>query len=201
MGRAERRADGSVRIGYPGVTFRLKYSGPSPALVIDASGPNTHLDIRTEGGTGRRIRLPQGTSAVPLGDAGGDGIRSVEIVHQTEHWMGSFIAAGFSVPARCRMLTPDPLPERRLLFIGDLVTCGEGIDRLPGGEKESFASSNARQSFGMRIGRACHAQCHLVSYGGRGLVRDWQGRRDVLTAPQFFELAVPEETGAPAWNS
>jgi lysophospholipase L1-like esterase len=39
-----------------------------------------------------------------------------------------------------------------------------------------------------------------VCYGGRGLVRDWQGRSDVLTGPQLFELAVPEETGAAPWD-
>jgi len=38
---------------------------------------------------------------------------------------------------------------------------------------------------------------HLVAFGGRGLTRDWQGRTDVLTAPQFFELDIPVEEGPP----
>ncbi len=53
----------------------------------------------------------------------------------------------------------------------------------------------------MLVARALDAQCHLVAYGGRGVIRDWQGRSDVLNAPQFFDLAVPDEPGpAPAWD-
>jgi len=40
-----------------------------------------------------------------------------------------------------------------------------------------------------------------VAYGGRGVIRDWRGKCDVLNAPQFFELAVADEPGpAPAWD-
>jgi hypothetical protein len=46
----------------------------------------------------------------------------------------------------------------------------------------------------MRLARALDAQVHLVSYGGRGLLRDWQGKTDVLNAPQFFQLTIAEET-------
>jgi len=31
-------------------------------------------------------------------------------------------------------------------------------------------------------------------------VRDWQGKADVLNAPQFFGLALPDPATAPAWD-
>ena len=52
---------------------------------------------------------------------------------------------------------------------------------------------NGDLSYGMRLGRALSAQAQLVCYGGRGLIRDWRGRRDVPNAPQFFDLAVVDE--------
>jgi hypothetical protein len=58
---------------------------------------------------------------------------------------------------------------------------------------ESPRTANAARSFGMLLGRQLHAQVHLVSYGGRGVVRDWQGKTDTGNAPQFFELALPDD--------
>ena len=106
---------------------------------------------------------------------------------------------GFLLAPGGRLLDPAPWPKRRMLFVGDSVTCGERIDRQPG-ETEPFASSNGTLSYGMRLARALDAQCHLVCYGGRGLVRDWRGRTDVLTGPQLFDLAVADEVGGPPWD-
>jgi lysophospholipase L1-like esterase len=32
------------------------------------------------------------------------------------------------------------------------------------------------------------------------VIRDWQGRHDVLNAPQFFDLAVPDGDDPPRWD-
>jgi hypothetical protein len=87
-----------------------------------------------------------------------------------------------------------------MLFVGDSVTCAEGVDRVPGHSQGRPAGWNPARSYGMLLARKLDAQCHLVCYGGRGLVRDWQGRRDVLNAPQFFDLALPDELAPPAWD-
>jgi lysophospholipase L1-like esterase len=92
-----------------------------------------------------------------------------------------------------------------MLFIGDSVTCGERVDRGGGdcaaqAKEDVAAGSNAYQSYGMRLGRALGAQVHLVCYGGRGLIRDWRGKRNVLNAPQFFDAAVADERAPPRWD-
>ena len=33
----------------------------------------------------------------------------------------------------------------------------------------------------------------FVGYGGRGVIRDWQGIRNINNAPQFYELALPDD--------
>jgi lysophospholipase L1-like esterase len=49
------------------------------------------------------------------------------------------------------------------------------------------------------LGRKLGAEVHLVCYGGRGLIRDWQGRVSVANAPQFFERALPDDPNSP-WD-
>jgi lysophospholipase L1-like esterase len=199
MGRVCRPEPDRIRFGYPGVTLRVRFEGPSLAMRVSAETPNGHLAVLVDGGPPRVVRLRQGDSEVELADGLGPGPHSVDVVHRTETWMSAVNVRGFLVAPGGRLLAPDPWPPRRMLFVGDSVTCGERIDRQPG-ETEPFASSNGYLSYGMRLARALDAQAHLVCYGGRGLVRDWRGRTDVLTGPQLFDLAVADETGGPPWD-
>lgn len=199
MGRVFRPEPGRIRFGYPGVTLRVRFEGPSLAMRLSTQTPNTHLDVLVDGGAPRVVQPRKGDSDVVLAQGLGPGPHSVDVVHRTETWMSIVDVRGFLLAPGGRLLDPAPWPQRRLLFVGDSVTCGERIDRQPG-ETEPFASSNGRLSYGMLIARALDAQAHLVCYGGRGLVRDWRGRSDVLTGPQLFDLAVADETGGPAWD-
>ncbi|HXY40512.1 MAG TPA: GDSL-type esterase/lipase family protein [Vicinamibacteria bacterium] len=200
MGRVFRPEPGRIRFGYPGVTLRVRFEAGSLGLRAAAETPNTRLAVIVDGALPPRVvRLPEGEGDTVLADGLGPGPHTVDVVHRTETWMSVVNARGFLLPPGSRLLDPPPWPTRRLLFVGDSVTCGERIDRQPG-ETEPFASSNGFLSYGMRLARALEAQCHLVCYGGRGLVRDWRGRSDVLTGPQLFDLAVADEAAGPPWD-
>jgi lysophospholipase L1-like esterase len=199
MGRVDQSDPGRVRMGYPGVTWRLRFDGGSLAMRVGCDTSNGHLAVFVDGGEPRVVRLQRGDSEIVLAEGLASGPHTVEVVNRTETWMGIVGVRGFVLAKDGTLLSPDPWPRRRMLFIGDSVTCGERIDRQPG-ETAPFASSNGYLSFGMRLARRFDAQAHLVCYGGRGLIRDWRGRRDVWTGPQLFELAVADEVGPPAWD-
>lgn len=199
MGRVDRSVPDRLRIGYPGVTLRLRFEGSSVAMRVACDSPNSAVDVSVDGGEPRALMLQAGENDVTLADALPAGEHSIEIVHRTETWKGIVTVRGFLLGPGGRLLPPDPLPRRRMLFIGDSVTCGEGA---AAGRQPPKDSSwwDASSSYGMRLARTFDAQCHLVCYGGRGLIRDWRGKSDVLNAPQFFDLAIPEESAAPAWD-
>jgi quercetin dioxygenase-like cupin family protein len=199
MGRVERPEPGRIRFGYPGVTLRVRFEGPSLGMRVTAETPNGYVDVFVDREPARVVHLRKGDSDVLLAEGLGTGPHSVDVVHRTETWMSVVNVRAILLPPGGRLLDPEPWPGRRMLFVGDSVTCGERIDRQPG-ETEPFASSNGTLSYGMLLARALHAQCHLVCYGGRGLVRDWRGRTDVLTGPQLFDLAVADEVGGPPWD-
>jgi lysophospholipase L1-like esterase len=200
MGRADAGDANRLRIGYPGVTLRVRFEGSSLGMRVMASTPNSHVGVFVDGGEARVMRLSQAEADATLAEGLGAGPHTVDVVHRTETWQGIVTVIGFRVAPGGRLLDPLPWPRRRMLFVGDSVTCGEGVDRTPDCKKDKFESSNAYLSYGMLLARALDAQCHLVSYGGRGLIRDWQGRRDVLNAPQFFDLALPDEATKPPWD-
>lgn len=199
MGRVDRAAPDRMRIGYPGVALRLRFEGSSLAMRVACDTPLSAVGVRVDGGEPRALALQAGEHDVTLAEALPPGAHSVEVVHRTETWKGIVTLRGFLLGPGGRVLPPDPWPRRRILFIGDSVTCGEGA---AAGRRPPKDSSwwDASSSYGMLLARTFDAQCHLVCYGGRGLIRDWRGKSDVLNAPQFFHLAIPEETAAPAWD-
>jgi lysophospholipase L1-like esterase len=199
MGRVDRSDPSRLRFGYPGVTLRLAFEGPSLAARFTGTTAASRLAVIVDGGAPRVIRLPRGDSEVALADGLAPGPHTIEIVHRTETWQGMVAVRGFVLGPGGRMLEGRPALARRILFIGDSVTCGEAIDREPPPtcRHDPPASSNAFLSYGMLLGRALGAEVHLVCYGGRGLIRDWRGNRRVANAPQLYELAVPD----PPWRS
>jgi lysophospholipase L1-like esterase len=200
MGRTERTREGGHRFGYPGVTLRLALEGPSVSMRARSTSGDSRLSISVDGAAPHTLRLTQGEADWLLADGLGSGEHQIEIAHRTETWQGVVSVLGFTLPRGARLLSARPFPERRLLVIGDSVTSGEGVDRPEECQTDKPASANALGAYGMLLARALDAQVHLVSYGGRGLIRDWQGKRDTLNAPQFFDLTIAEESPRVLWN-
>lgn len=197
MGRTVADADGTLRFGYAGVTLALVVEGSRLTMDAASSSANSLLDVVVDGAAPVTLRLGQTRHSYELFKDAGPGPHRVEIVHRTETWQG--------VPAIARFATdehflPAPaLPSRKLLVMGDSVTCGTDMER-GAGDQNTPAWWNARVSYGMLLGQALHAQVQLVCYGGRGLVRSWNGRSDEFQLPAFYDLAIPDAAHPVAWK-
>jgi lysophospholipase L1-like esterase len=191
---------GALRFGYPGVTLRVAFEGPSLSMRASSTTGKSRLAVLVDDAPPVTVRLPQNEGDVTLAEGLGDGAHHVDIVHRTEARQGIVRVNGFRLGAEGRWLPPRAWPERRLMFIGDSVTSGEGAGRGTPCSDDVAAGADAFASYGMRLARALDAQVHIVSYGGRGLLRDWQGKTDVLNAPQFFQLTIAEEAPKVLWN-
>jgi lysophospholipase L1-like esterase len=199
MGRVA-LTDAGARMGFPGITVRFVYRGPAPVLHLSASSADCCFNLACNGWDPVAIRLNPGENEIPLptGRAPAQGWL-VELVRRTESWQGVATFEGLQAPAGCELLPRPPWPQRKLMFIGDSVTCGECVERFPPEDIPTPRSANAGRSFGMLLGRWLGAQVHLVSYGGRGVMRDWQGKTDVANAPQFFQRTLPDDPDS-RWN-
>jgi hypothetical protein len=146
------------------------------------------------------IHLKKGENeiALPTGTAPSGGW-TVDIVRRTESWMGTSSFDGVLLPAGCEMLPPPAFPTRKLMFIGDSFTCGEFNERFPPENDSTPRSTNAARSYGMLLAKWLNAQVHLVSYGGRGITREWDGHTDVNIVPVFFPRSLPDTPGS-VWD-
>ncbi len=193
MGRIE-LSDTQARMGFPGVTIRFAYRGPAPVLKMSGGSSNCYFNLTCNGWDPVVIHLQPGTNeiALPTGTAPAGGW-VVELVRRTESWMGTASFDGLLLPNGCELLPPPPWPQHKLMFIGDSVTCGEYDERFPPENDKSPRTTNAGRSYGMLLAHWLHAQVHLVSYGGRGLTRNWDGNTNVNTVPVFFPRSLPDD--------
>lgn len=197
-GRTQALDDGSLRFAYPGVSLFINIEAASLQMTAHSNTGNTWVDVIVDNHPPKRIQLEQSAKAIELFRFPEPGKHSVRIVNRNETWQGISTISGFSFD-NGKLLSPPPQPKRKLLFLGDSVTCAEMIDRFPG-EKSNPSWSNARESYGMLTAAALNAQVQLVCYGGRGLVRSWNGKTDELNLPDFYPLTIPDQDNPVSWN-
>lgn len=192
-GRCAVDATGSVRLGFPGVAVHLNFRGSSLTLKAAAADDDLYFDVSVDQAAPTLLTLHKGEGDYVVMKSGQAADHSVALTRRNESWQGTVAIMGFSFGAGGKLLAAPELPKRKLMFIGDSVTCGELTAYEAGRDMKARINTNARLSYGMVLARRLGAQCALVSYGGRGIIRDWQGIRDTRNAPQFYELALPDE--------
>ena len=175
MGRIELSGQ-KVRMGFPGTTIRFVYRGPAPTLKLTGDNANCYFNLACNGWDPVTIHLKQGANEIALqtGPAPKEGWM-IELVRRTESWMGTASFDGLVLPADCELLPAPAWPVRKLMFIGDSITCGEDDECFPPENDRTPRTTNITRSYGMLLARWLNAQVHIVAYGGRGLVRNWDG--------------------------
>lgn len=196
LGRMVESSGGALRFAYPGVTVSLAFSGTFLSLEAWSSGQHSYLEVTVDGGTPRRIKLTGTPATYTLVEGAAPGPHRVAVMHRSESWHGVVTLARFHADGA--RSDPAPAPARRMLVLGDSVTCAEGAGERTGNKDASW--TDPRRSYGMLAAAALGAQVHLVCHGGRGLVRSWNGRTDEHNLPDFYELAIADAKDPVKWD-
>ncbi len=204
MGRSTLNPEGQRIFGYPGVTLNLTTLAKQVQVTLEAQNGDTYLDLLIDGQFIRTLHIEQSKHIFTLFEAPEPEQHLISLVNRSETWHGITAVHGFRL-RQGRLLPSPPLPERKLLVLGDSIACGEGIDRMPiieaGAPCEKNKSMwNPRYSFGVLLGNKLNAQTQLVCYGGRGLVRSWDGRKDQQNLPDFYPLAIADGSKRYPWD-
>jgi len=198
LGRTLTNGDGSVTFGYPGAGFRFLSDAQTVSAVARSTGTDSYMAVRIDGGKPEPLKLSTDSREYTLLKQERNEEHTVEFIHQSETWHGEVTVERF-ILGHGSFLAAQPENRKRILFIGDSVTCGEGAAR-DGTQacRKTTGWWSAFDSYGWLTGEALDAEVQLVCYGGRGLVRSWNGATEELNGPDFYQLAVAEPEG-PRW--
>lgn len=198
MGRTQANSDGSVRFAYPGVSFFINTNAASMSMLASSNSGKAWLDIIVDDSEPKIIQINQQPQSYELFRFEKAGKHKVRIINRTETWQAITTISKFELD-KGNLLAAPSLPKRKILVLGDSVSCAEMIDRVAG-EKPDPRWNNARESYGMLTAKALNAQVHLVCMGGRGLVRSWNDKTDEHQLPTFYDFSIPEEQNPALWN-
>lgn len=207
VGRYDSRDMVHPRLAYPGTGVQFRFRGTGANLRIASTTATSALTVVIDHGEPQLRVLKQGENDVELLTTADPGPHTVEVYKRTETWQGIVTIEGVDLAPASELVPSEPLPVRKLIFIGDSVTCGANIDlNATCTQAPQLPANNAYASYGMLLARRLDAQTQLVCYGGRGLERDYRGLTiadNVVNAPDFLSLAIAsdEPTGRVSWDS
>ena len=184
MGRVDLKNPKLPRFWNPGVVLRFRFGGAGCRIVVhdEVAYGNTHNYIVVLVGdvVAYRVKLKghSDTLTVP-----GSGDHVVTVCKATEG-IGWMELAGVEAET---LLDPPALPDRRIEFIGNSITCGYGNDvsDIPCGKGEWYDHHNAWMSYGPLTARALKSQWHLTAVSGIGLIHSCC--KMTITMPEVFD--------------
>ncbi len=200
MGRTDYSNPSLPRFWAPGVTVEARFQGPFCYLDVNDQelyhNYHNYLEVRVDGGTPSRVQTTGTSNEILLAKGLGPGPHTVTITKDTESSIGYLELVGF----RCeKLLTLPPLPQHKIEFIGDSITCGFGDDQttIPCGKGTWYDEHNAYLSYGPITARHLNAQWHVTAYSGIGLIHSCCGM--TFTMPEIWDNDNLQLKGTP-WN-
>jgi hypothetical protein len=185
----------------PGVYVKFKYEGTGCEIVIGDEqkwGSNHNiLHVVIDDTIEQRIKLSSSVNNIKIGTGLPQGEHTVLVSKATEANIGYIQFLG----VRCQsFLSLDPLPTRKIEFIGNSITAGTGIDvsQVACDAGDWYDQMNAYLTYGAITARTLNAQYHITAVGGIGLTQSCCGMG--FTMPQVFGKINLHDPNSANWD-
>jgi hypothetical protein len=161
------------RFWAPGVYIKARFEGDSCVVELNDEvlyGTNhNYVSVQVDDQPVQRIKLSGKSNKIKVAEELEDGPHYITICKSTESGIGYLEFVGLHCE---KILEPSPMPERKIEFYGNSITCGTGSDlsEIPCDSAEWYDQHNAYKSYGPVTARKLDAQWMLSSVSGIGLM-------------------------------
>jgi lysophospholipase L1-like esterase len=162
---------GEATYNWPGVTVAVDFSGRLLGIRLKG-GERNYFNVWVEDYPAQVVHAVTDT-VWWFPERLSRGKHQLRIVKRTEADMGIAVFYGLYLGEKEQLIQPAPLPDRKLLFIGNSITCGYGTEGKDRTERFKPSTENCEKSYATIIARAFDAQYHLISHSGLGMVRNY----------------------------
>lgn len=198
IGRFDDSDPDSLVFSYSGTSIRTSFNGGRIDALFTELGEgdektSNYFNVIIDGGEPSLLKLEPSKTVYTLATDLAEGKHSIELFKRTESQVGNVAFRGFQIKRHATLERPAPLPQKKMLFIGNSITCGYGNEISttdPGNYHFTSKNENNYLAWGAITARKLNAQYHCVAYSGRGLMQNNTGTRDTLI-PDFFDQVLP----------
>ncbi len=178
-GRVDKSNSNFVAYDWPGIGVSFKFTGKSFGLKFKG-GDRNYFNLFVNERLIEILHSP-GDTIVWVNNLKGNGPHSVNLLKRTEGEMGKTFFYGVLLPENGKIFPAGNIPNRRIEFIGNSITCGYGTEGLNKQEKFHPKTENNYKSFGAILGRAFIAECRFTAHSGLGIVRNYGDKQKIST--------------------
>ncbi|OQA97382.1 MAG: Endoglucanase E precursor [Bacteroidetes bacterium ADurb.Bin217] len=147
----------------------------------------------------KEFPLIPGQSEYTIANFSNEAFRMIQVCKRTESLIGTIGFKGFGIDKNATT-KPVQLPGKKILFIGNSITCGYGNEATNATDSFTAHTENAYMSYAAIAARELNAQYHLIAYSGKGIYRNWADTVfDIETMPKVFHKTLAFDT-CNSWN-
>lgn len=180
MGRVQIEND-TARFNWPGVAVSARFTGSQLGIGIKG-GSRDYFNIYIDNRHVMVLHSPNDTVWF-YPEKLSKGEHTMRLVKRTEGDMGMAVFSGLYIGKNELLLMPIPPLARKILFVGNSITCGYGTEGKDKTERFKPETENCEKSFATILARSFDAQYQLIAHSGLGMVRNY-GDKDSLSVKQ-----------------
>lgn len=159
---------------YPGTELRTSFNGTS--LKMMARPMSGYFMVQIDGSEAFKVSLnAPSDSVVTLATALPSGNHTARIAYAQEGLETHPEFWGFIIDSGSHLLKPEPLPERKIEFIGNSITCAYGIEATAASDHFSYATENHFYGYATLTSDRLGAIHTSISRSGIGVYRNYNG--------------------------
>ncbi len=172
VGRFDFTNPKKVAFDWAGVSVRARFEGTSCSIRLDDR--KNEYAVIVDNRAPRLLVTDSATALYNIASKLTDSIpHTIMIQKRTEPLVGKGEFMGFVLDKGRKLLPLDTRPDRRIEFIGNSITSGYGVEGDSADCHFSPQTENACMSYAALTARSLNAEYFLISYSGRGVVRNY----------------------------
>lgn len=206
FGRIDDSNPDTIAFAFPGVSIKANFTGTAISAVFlqNSGGGETttnYFTVIVDEQEPVSIAITPSQTLYSLAEGLLEGVHSIEIFKRTESLVGTVTFQGFYVDEGHSLVAPDVLPNTRIEFIGNSITCGYGNESSQSTPKSGFSSVNENNymAWGAITARNLSAQYSCVAYSGRGLYQNNDGTTSG-TLPKIYDHGIADNASV-IWDN
>lgn len=174
MGRVSFAKEGVARFNFPGTAIMARFEGTSLRMMCR---PHTGFFMaQIDGCAPFKVAFEAACdSVVNLATALPKGEHQVRLMYAIEGLYREPEFRGFVLDSGCRLVESPALPERKIEFIGNSITCGYGVESTDGADPFEDATENHFLTYANIVSDSLCAQHTSISRSGIGAYRNYNG--------------------------
>lgn len=199
VGRCDRSKLEEVRFDWSGFYIQFNFTGSECKLRMSDTGHN-YYNVFVDNQPAKVIDVKSDTTIVVARGLTGKSHR-LQLYKRTEGNQGTGLFKGVELSETGELLPWTDIPERKIEFIGNSITCGYGVEGKRPDERWTPQTENNYLSYGPIMARAFGADYHITAHSGLGVVRNYGYREKISpqAMPDRFNR-VFDEKEEPVWD-